>query len=243
MRKLILTCFVLLLGNEAIAQDTIQMLSGRTKLVKIIKQDYDWVSYRSINKNGKEGRKHKKNLEKIFAIAYKDSAVAQIYKKDSLFDNYWSVNEMKFYLEGRRQARKHFRPYKTFLMGVAVGTGVAMYSIFPPIISRKQNYTQNYDSITNTWVTVSYKNPVALSIPFPYWEIIPLSAYVYGASAITKDKKFKSDKMELFQNNMFLMGYKETVVNRQVYAAAGSSFGSYLLTSLAYFIFDPENNN
>ena len=46
--------------------------------------------------------------------------------------------------------------------------------------------------------------------------------------------------MELFKNNMFLMGYKETVINRQVYAAAGSSFGSYLLTSLAYLIFDPQ---
>ena len=76
-----------------------------------------------------------------------------------------------------------------------------------------------------------------------YWEIIPLSAYAYGASAITNDKKFKSDKIELFKNEMFLMGYRETVVNRQVYAAAGSSFGSYLLTSLGYLVFDPKNSN
>ncbi len=240
MRKLLLICIVLLLGNGAIAQDTLQLLNGKTKLIKVLKQDYDWVSYRSIKKNGKEGRKHKKNLEHVFAIAYKDSAVSQVYKKDSLYDNYWSVNDMKFYLEGRRQARKHFRPYKTFLMGVAVGTGVAMYSIFPPIINRKDTYTQVHDSITNTWVTVAYKRPVALSIPFPYWEVIPLSAYVYGASVITNDKKFKADDMALFKNKMFVMGYKETVINRQVYAAAGSSFGSYLITSLGYLILDPE---
>ena len=49
--------------------------------------------------------------------------------------------------------------------------------------------------------------------------------------------------MELFKNEMFLMGYRETVVNRQVYAAAGSSFGSYLLTSLGYLVFDPKNSN
>jgi hypothetical protein len=239
MRNLLLICIVIFLGNGAIAQDTLQLLNGKTKLVKIIQQDYDWVSYRSIKNNGEEGRKHKKNLEHVFAIAYKDSSVAQIYKKDSLYDNYWSVNEMKFYLEGRRQARKHFRPYKTFIMGVAVGTGVAMYSIFPPIIKRNDTYTQIYDSITNTWITVAYKRPVALSVPLPYWEILPLSAFVYGASVITNNKKFEADKMELFKNKMFLMGYKETAVNRQVYAAAGASFGSHIITIASYLIFDP----
>ncbi len=240
MGKTILIFIVLFIGNITIAQDTIQLLNGKTKLVKVIKEDYDWVSYRSINKNGKEGRKRKKNIEHIFAIAYQDSTLSQIYKKDTIYDNYWSINDMKLYLEGRRQARKHFKPYKSFIIGMAVGTGVAMYSIFPPIISRKDTYTQVHDSITNKWVTVSYKKPFALSVPFPFWEVIPISAYVYGASAITNDKKFVSVKMELFKNNMFLMGYKETVINRQVYAAAGSSFGSYLLTSLAYLIFDPQ---
>lgn len=240
MRNLLLICIVLLLGNVAIAQDTIQLLNGKTKLVKVLDQGYDEISYRSIKKNGEEGRKHKKSLERVFAIAYKDSAISQIYQKDTLYDNFWSVNEMKFYLEGRRQARKHFRPYKTFMMGIAIGTGVAMYSIFPPVINRKDTYTQVHDSVTNTWVTVSYKRPVALAIPIPYWEVIPLSAYVYGASVITRDKKFKADEMDLFKNKMFVMGYKETVINRQIYAAAGSSFGSYLMTSLGYLIFDPE---
>jgi hypothetical protein len=241
MRNLLLICIVFLLGNAVNAQDTIQLLNGKTKLVKVLEQDYDWVRYRSLKKNGEEGRKRKKNLEHVFAIAYKDSSVSQIYKKDSLYDNYWSVNDMKFYLEGRRQARKNFRPYKTFMMGVAIGTGVAMYSIFPPIIDRTDTYLNVYDSVTNTSVAIVYERPTALTIPIPYWEVIPLSAYVYGAGVITNDKRFKADKMELFKNNMFLMGYKETVINRQVYAAAGSSFGSYILTSIGYLIFDPKD--
>lgn len=241
MRKLILICFILLLGNSAISQDTLQLLNGKTKLVNILQENYDWVTYRSVKKDGSEGRKRKKELEHVFAIVYKDSAVSQVYKKDSMYDNYWSVNEMKFYLEGRRQARKHFRPYKTFIMGIAVGTGIAMYSIFPPIINKKEILSTAYDSITNTPVRVNYQRPLSLAIPIPYWEIIPLSAFVYGAGAITNVKRFKADNMELLENEMFKMGYKETVLNRQVYAAAGASFGSYLLTSLGYFVFDPEN--
>lgn len=241
MRNLLLICVVLFFGNGASAQDTLLLINGKTKLVNILEEDYDKVYYRSIKKDGSEGRKRKKDLEHVFAIAYKDSAISQIYKKDSLYENYWSVSDMKFYLEGRRQARKHFRPYKTFIIGVAVGTGVAMYSIFPPIINRKEILTPIYDTITNTSVIVNYQKPIALSIPFPYWEIIPLSGFIYGASLVTNDKKFKADNMELLKNNMFLMGYKETVINRQVYAAAGASFGSYLLTSLGYFVFDPED--
>ncbi len=241
MRNSIIIFVVLLFSNGAIAQDTLQLLNGKTKLVNIIKENYDWVTYRSVKKDGSEGRKHKKELEHVFAIVYKDSAVSQVYKQDSMYDNYWSVNEMKFYLEGRRQARKHFRPYKTFIMGVAVGTGVAMYSIFPPIINKNEILSTVYDSITNTPVKVNYQRPLALAIPIPYWEIIPLSAFVYGAGAITNDKRFKADNMELLKNKMFVMGYKETVLNRQVYTAAGASFGSYLLTSLGYFVFDRKN--
>lgn len=241
MRNLVLVFIALLIGNVAKSQDTLQLLNGKTKIVHIIEQGYDWVSYNSLKKDGTAGRKHKKKIEKVFAIAYKDSAIAQIYRKDSISDNYWSVEEMKFYLKGRRQARKHFRPYKTFLLGIAVGTGVSMYSIFPPVINRKESLTNVYDSITNTWVTVNYQKPIALAIPFPYWEIIPLSAFVYGASVVTNDKKFKADDMTLFTNNMFVMGYRETVINRQVYAAAGASFGSYILTSVGYFFLDPED--
>lgn len=242
MKNILLFVLVLCLGKTVLGQDTLQLLNGKTKYVEVIKEDYDHVTYQEYNDKNELGRKRKKDLENVFAISYKDSAVSQIYREDSLYGNYWSVAEMKYYLEGRRQARKHFRPYKTFLIGVAVGTGVSLYSIFPPVYGEKDVYTQVYDTITNSWANVYYKQPKALSVPMPYWEVVPLSAYVYFAGKITNDKKFKADKMELFQNKMFVMGYKETVINRQVYAAAGSSFGSFIITNLGYLILDPAQD-
>lgn len=242
MKNIFFFALVLLFGNQGFAQDTLQMLNGKTKLIEVVKEEYNHVYYRKYKSDSTLGRKRKKDLENVFAIAYQDSAVSQIYREDSLIGNYWTISEMKYYLEGRRQARKHFRPYKTFLIGLGVGTGVSLYSIFPPVYNHKDVYTQVYDTITNTWTSIHYKRPEALAIPMPYWEVVPLSAYVYFAGRITDDKKFKADEMDLFKNKMFVMGYKETVINRQVYAAAGSSFGSYLVTTLGYVIFDPVEN-
>lgn len=239
MRRFLLLLLILVTFTGAFAQDTIQLMSGKTKVVKVIEEDYNHIHYRKIKKDGTFGRKRKKDTENVFAVVYKDSSTSQIYRKDSLYDNFWSVNEMKMYLEGRRQGRKHFRPYKTFILGVAVGTGVAMYSIFPPVIKRKEKTTQVIDTVTNAAVTINYTQPVALSVPIPYWEIFPLGAFVYGAGRVTNDKAFKADDQEKFQNSMFVMGYKESVINRQVYAAAGSSVGSFLVTSLGYFFLDP----
>lgn len=242
MKNIFVFILVLLIGNEVLAQDTLQLLNGRTKLVQVIKEDYDYVQYRKYKSDSTYGRKRKKDLENVFAIAYQDKKVSQIYREDSLVGNYWSIAEMQDYLKGRRQARKHFKPYKTFMIGLAVGTGVSMYSIFPPVYDHKDVYTQVYDTITNTWTNVYYKKPQALAVPIPYWEVIPLSAYVYFAGRITNDKKFKADDMELFKNKMFLMGYKETVIDRQVYAAAGSSFGSFIVTTLGYVLLDPAQD-
>lgn len=237
-RMLPILCF--LLSSVAVfGQDTLQLLNGKTKIVEVVSEDYDEVRYRKIKKNGELGRIHSKNTDYIFAVIYKDSTTSQVYQLDSLVDNYWTVAQMKYYLEGRRQARKHFRPYKTFMLGLAVGSGVALYGNFPPVISEKDQSVQVYDSITGGYVTVNSVQPTALALSLPYWEIIPLSAFVYGASRITIDKNFKADDHDLFQNKMFIMGYKETVINRQTYAAAGSSLGSLIIVKLSYLFFDP----
>lgn len=237
-RLLPLICF-LVLSSVVVGQDTLQLLNGKTKLIEVISEDYDHLRYRELKKNGELGRKRKKSTDHIFAIVYKDSVTSQVYRKDSLMENYWTVSEMKFYLEGRRQARKHFRPYKTFLLGLAVGSGTALYGNFPIVISEKDQSVQVYDTISGGYVTINSVKPTALAISLPYWEIIPLSAFVYGASRITNDKAFKADDQAMFQNRMFVLGYKETVINRQTYAAAGSSLGSLILVKLSYLFFDP----
>lgn len=236
-----LLILLVLCSSVVFAQDTLKLLNGKQKLAFVDTMDYDFLYYRKVKKDGSEGKKKKKNLDHLFSINKSDTCL-YIYSKDSLFDNYWSTNEMKFYLEGRRQARKHYKPYKTLLIGAGVGTGVAMYSLFPIKYGEKERLLYLRDTITNSVITVKYFDSQALTIPIPYWEIIPIGAYIYYSGSASNSKKFKADDMEMFKDELFMIGYKETVIDRKVYAAVGASIGSFLTTLVGYMIFDPIQN-
>ena len=232
---------LVLCATSTFAQDTLQLLNGKHKLGVVDTMDFDFIFYRKVKKNGELGRRKKKNLDHVFSINKADTVVF-VYQKDSMFDNYWSVNQMKHYLEGRRQARKHYKPYKTMLTGAAVGTGVAMYSLFPIKYGEKERFLKLRDTVTNSTVELKYMDAQALTIPVPYWEIIPIGVYVYYQGAARDSKNFKADDQEMFKNEMFMLGYKETVIDRKVFSAVGSSVGSFLTTMLGYMIFDPVGN-
>lgn len=204
------------------------LLNGKVKLSEVQSMDSDFVYYKEIKKDGSLSKIKKKNLDYIFTVNKPDSCI-YIYKKDSLLDNYWSNEEMKDYLEGRRQARKHFKPYKTLLIGAGVGTGIAFYSLFP-IKYNEKSYMID-DSLHKEYNT--------LTIPIPLWEVIPLSIYSYYSSNVKDVNRFKADDMEMFSKEMFVLGYKETVINRKTYSAFGSSLGSCLTVILGNIIFNP----
>ena len=218
------------------SQDTLKLLNGKHKLAVFEKIESDFVYYKKIKKDGAIGKRKKKNLDYIFSVNKLDTCI-YVYQKDSLMGNYWSIEEMKDYIEGRRQARKYFKPYKTLLIGAGVGTGIAFYSLFPIKYNEKERYTinDNNDSIL-------YKDYNTLTIPIPFWEVIPLSIYSYYSSKVKDVNRFKADYMEMFSKEMFVLGYKETVINRKTYSAFGSSLGSFLTTALGYVIFNPVEN-
>ena len=125
-----LLLFLILASTFSFSQDTLNFLNGKQILAAFEKTDSDFVYYKSIKKDGTYSKQKKKDVDYIFSLNKSDTCI-YFYQKDSLLDNFWSIVEMKNYLEGRRQARKHFKPYKTLLIGAGVGTGIAMYSLFP----------------------------------------------------------------------------------------------------------------
>lgn len=240
MANKLLSLFILI-TTFSFSQDTLNLLNGKSKLAVFEKIDFDFVYYKNIKKDGTFSKQKKKNIDYVFSINKLDTCI-YVYRKDSLLDNFWSVGEMKNYLEGRRQARKHFKPYKTLLIGAGVGTGIAMYSLFPIKYGKKENIVFMRDTVTNSLVPVKFEDSQSLTIPMPYWEIVPLGLYAYYSGKSSDSKSFKADDMEMFSKEMFSIGYKETVVNRKVYSAVGASFASFLTTFIGYMIFDPVEN-
>lgn len=201
--------------------------------------DFDFLYYHKVKPDGTLGKKKKKNLDHIFSVDYKKGETRYIYQEDTLFDNFFSIKEMEYYLEGRRQARKHYKPYKTIVYGTALGTGVALYSLFPIKYGEKTRTETFLDTVTNSAVNVTLKSKEAITVPIPYWELLPLGIFTYYQGNAKNTKSFKADDMEKFKSEAFMVGYKETVINRKVLAAVSSSIGSYLITMLGYITFDP----
>ena len=239
--KRIIFAFLIVFTFQTNAQDTLKLLSGKSKLIQLNSHDYDFIYYKKVKENGELGRKRKKNLDHIFTVNYKDSARQYFYQQDTMFDNFMSINEMEYYLEGRRQGRKHYKAYKTILIGAALGAGVGMYSLFPLKYNKKEKSVNLRDSVTNSTITVRSFNQDALSIPIPYWEIFPIGCYLYYVSTNTavSTQKYKADSVDMFKEEAFTVGYKQTVSDRKLLAAFGSSVGSFVMTVVGYFVFDP----
>ena len=157
-----------------------------------------------------------------------------------MIDNYFSVREMDFYLKGRRQAKKYYKPYKTLISGALVGSSVALYSLFPIKYGSKDRFTEVLDTVTNRIYTTRTIDYQTLSVPIPFWEILPLGIYVYYNGSAKNTENFKADNPQLFKNKAFMIGYKESVIDKKVFAALGSSLGSYLITMIGYLVFDPN---
>lgn len=239
MIKRVFLIVLLSISYNLSAQDTLNLLSGKSKLIQADTMDFDFFYYHKIKKDGTLGKQKKKNLDHIFSVDYKKGGTKYIYQKDTMFDNFFSVREMEYYLEGRRQARKNYRPYKTLIMGAGLGTGIALYSLFPIKYGEKVRVNEVLDTVTNSIVNVTYYDAKAITVPIPYWELIPLGIFTYYQGSAKNTKSFKADDMEMFKSEAFMVGYKETVINRKVLAAVGSSIGSYFLTMLGYITFDP----
>ena len=229
--------FLILISNLTFSQDTLTLLNGKFKLSEVQSMDLDFVHYKEVKKDGSLSKIKKKNVDRIFSVNKKDTCV-YLYQKDSLLDNYWSIDEMKDYLEGRRQARKHFKPYKTLLIGTAVGTGIAFYSLYPIKYAEKEDSTKVLTA-SNEDSTIFYPVYKTLKIPIPNWEIIALGIYVYHSSKAKNIENFIADNEEMFSKEMFVVGYQETVINRKIYSAVGASLGSFLTTVLGNIIFNP----
>jgi hypothetical protein len=239
IKKILVLLF--LFPTVIFSQDTIMLLSGKTKLVSVENIDFDYVEYRNIKKNGDLGKLRKKNNDYIFSVNKSDTLVF-IYKQDSLIGNFWSPQEMGYYMEGKRQARKHFKPYKTILTGVGIGTGVAIYSLYPIRYGEKEGFTVIKDTLSGTQDTTYYSQYQTLTIPIPYWEVIPLGVYAYYAGKVKNIEKFGADDEKMFSEAMFVNGYKESVIDRKIYSSVGSSFASFVTTVLGFLVFNPSEN-
>ena len=179
------------------AQDTLRLVNGKSKVVKIEYETSLYVFYHKIKNNDTTHLGKKKMIEKdeIFQIAYlyqpkiqNEKKVVQVYQQDSTEESYLSIDEMKRYLNGRSQAQKNYKGYVYGVVGFAGGAGSAYLG--------------------------------------PFWGLIPGAIYTGVAGVWAIKPFFKADNQEDFNDPYFAEGFKQVALSKQAkYSAIGVGAG------------------
>ena len=120
--------FLLLVTGQAIAQDTLLLISGRTILASSVDLKDNTIAYR------KDDKLKTINSERVFSVLFHDGTEHVVYQPDSLDPIDFKVNEMRNFIQGERDARRLYRNNVVKIAGIGVGVGSSALFNFYGII-------------------------------------------------------------------------------------------------------------
>lgn len=142
MKKYLLLFFVVFSIQMMKAQtsaplDTVFLMSGKT-VEGVVKDSSDERLKILIPRKG-NFKADFIDLELVYSVKYSSGTETVFYKQDTLFGNYYSEKEVKYFLQGERDARKYYHcPGWTtgaFLAGFAGGyTQNFIFTFLPPFV-------------------------------------------------------------------------------------------------------------
>ncbi|MGL4598300.1 MAG: hypothetical protein ACRCYO_12260 [Bacteroidia bacterium] len=132
----ILACFVSQnVSAQAPVQDSVFLMSGKV-LTGIVKDTAEERLRILIPKKDGNFKADFVDQELVFSVKYKNGQESIFYKQDTLFGNYFTPQEVRYFLQGERDARAKFRtPYMVagaFALGFGMGTTQHFLMFVPP---------------------------------------------------------------------------------------------------------------
>lgn len=102
--------------------DTVYLMSGKT-VQGVVKDTSNDKLKILIPKSGGGYKADFIDQELIFSVKYKTGTEKVFYTQDTLFGNYYTPNEVRFFLQGERDARRYYHCPGWILGGFVVGFG------------------------------------------------------------------------------------------------------------------------
>jgi hypothetical protein len=120
-------------------QDTLLLMNGRELVCKHL-SDSGLVMYFDIPKRSGKSRIVRFHRNEVFSV--RSGGIERlIYDQDPMSENFYSVDEMRFYMAGERDARENFHAWIPFGISVALcapagflGEDGIVLSVFPPMV-------------------------------------------------------------------------------------------------------------
>lgn len=179
---LILFLFISL-AAKAQADQEIMMMSGSVIQGKVTGQDSVYLYYDHFKRSGKSKSK-KLDLERVFSINGPSGEEKVIYYMDTAVGNYFSVDEMRFYIKGEQDAMRHYRGNWSLLVGVPLTAGLSYVLVPTPL-----PFAVPFAYLVATGIP-KYKIP---KDRIESSDLITEPAYVLGFERVARNKRlFKS---------------------------------------------------
>jgi len=135
MRKFLFFLSILAFSSSCFSQtkDTILLMNGNFVVEKVIDTLIGAVT---IMDPEKEGHKLHFEYDQIYCVKYAGGFIDYYYRQDTLLGNYFSRDEMEYYIYGERDARKGFKARGALIGSGAVGLvsgglGLFFAPVFP----------------------------------------------------------------------------------------------------------------
>ncbi len=115
------------------SKDTVLLMNGNIVVEKVIDTLIGAVT---VMHPEKAGEKLHFEYDQIYAVKYASGFTDYYYRQDSLLGNYFTRDEMEYYIYGERDARKGFKPRGSMIGAGAVGLvsgglGIFFAPVFP----------------------------------------------------------------------------------------------------------------
>ncbi len=123
MRLLLLAILSLFLGC-AHAQDKINLMNGQVLEGRVLGQSSLEVRYLVPKKN--KWVERAEPTSSVFSVTDSLGHEKVWYFMDTLFGNEYSVQEMRWFIQGERDARRGYRPWGPVIGGFILGSGLTM---------------------------------------------------------------------------------------------------------------------
>lgn len=117
------------------AMDTVYLMSGKV-LAGVVKDTTNDKLKILIPKKNNEFKADYIDRDLVFSVKYKSGRESVFYLQDTLFGNYYTPNEVRYYLQGERDARRSYRCRGWiaggFIAGFAGGYTRSVIGFIPP---------------------------------------------------------------------------------------------------------------
>lgn len=127
MARIFVLLLIVLSSLQLKAQDTIVLLTGHTLPCKIYQENENVITCEFI----KKGREERLILDayRVFSIKFGNGEEKVYYKQDTVNGNWFTVEEMRYFIYGEQDAMKGYKSRMTTVLGVIAGAGAGFFAM------------------------------------------------------------------------------------------------------------------